>query len=102
MKNEKITLSKNGEFSVGKLIEYFQTVLGVMLSPVKGQHNTYWLSARTVDGKRLEVVDGPKYYKLVFDEYGVEIVCNGMINGFHMKANIMGWIKEEIAARKVA
>jgi hypothetical protein len=102
MKNEKITLSKNGEFSVGKLIEYFQTVLGVMLSPVKGQYNTYWLSARTVDGKRLEVVDGPKYYKLVFDEYGVEIVCNGMFNAYSMKSNIVQWIKEEVAARKVA
>jgi len=48
------------------------------------------------------VVDGPKYYKLVFDEYGVEIVCNGMFNAYSMKSNIVQWIKEEVAARKVA
>jgi hypothetical protein len=95
MMNEKITLSEDGDIPVSKLIEYFQTVLGVMLSPVRGQYNTYWLSGRRIDGETYSMVDGSKYYKLVFDNYGVEIVCNGMINGFHMRIQIMDWIKED-------
>ena len=46
------------------------------------------------DGSVYDLIDGPKYYKLVFDEYGVEIVCNGMINGFHMRMSLVDWIKE--------
>jgi|TARA_B110001454_G_scaffold164448_1_gene154039 hypothetical protein len=102
MMNEKITISKDGDIPVSKLIEYFQSVLGVMLSPVRGQYNTFWLSGRRIDGETLSVVDGSKYYKLVFDNYGVEIVCNGMINGFHMKSQIMDWIREEEVTKKVA
>ena len=100
--NDKIVLSKNGDFSVSKLVEYFQTVLGLCLNPVQGQYNTFWLSARKVDGKRLDIVDGPKYYKIVFDEYGVEVKCGGMFNAYSMRSNIIQWIKEEVATRKAA
>ena len=100
--NEKIILSKNGDFSVSKLIGYFQDALGLCLNPVQGQYNTFGFYARKVDGKRLEVVDGPKYYKIVFDEYGIDVKCNGMINAFHMRSQILDWIKEEVATRKAA
>ena len=99
---EKLILSKDGGLPISKLIEYFQTVLGVRLSPVRGQHNTFWLAGRTVDGKTMSVVDGDRYYKLVFDEYGVEVVCSGMCNAFTMKSNIMTWIREEEVTKKVA
>jgi hypothetical protein len=102
MIKEKIILSKNGDFSVSKLIEYFQNVLGLCLNPVSGQHNTFWLYARKVDGKRLYIIDGPKYYKIVFDTYGIEVRCGGHFNAFSMKSNIVQWIKEEVASRKAA
>ena len=99
---EKLILSKNGDFSVSTLIEYCQSNLGMCLNPVSGQYNTFWLYARKVDGKRLEVVDGPKYYKIVFDTYGIEVKCSGMFNAYSMKSNIVQWIKEEVATREAA
>ena len=100
MIKQKLILSKNGDFSVTKLIEYFQNVLGLCLNPVSGQPNTFWLYARKVDGRRLDVIDGPKYYKIVFDTYGIEVRCGGHFNAFSMKSNIVQWIKDEVATRK--
>ena len=96
---DKIILSENGNFSVSKLVEYFQTVLGLRLSPVQGQYNTFWLTGRLVDGSTSGMIDGPKYYKLVFDEYGVEVKCSGMFNAFSMRSNIIQWVKEEVSTR---
>ena len=96
MNKEMIVLSKEGKLDVDKVVEFFLQWVGIHLVSVKGQLNSYWLMGK--DG--YDMMDGKKYYKLVFDSYGVKIVCPGMINGFSMKAHLAGWIKEAIDARK--
>jgi len=95
---EKLTLSKKGLLDVPKVVKTFKDVLGYDLTPVKGQYNSYWFAG--VNG--VEALSGPKYYKLVFDGYGIEIECNGMINAFHMLHWMVDDIKEEIKKRKSA
>ena len=93
--SEKIGLSKEGKLDPNKVAAFFADVVGCVLTPVNNQYNSYWFSGmRNDDGSVYDLIDGPKYYKLVFDEYGVEIVCNGMINGFHMRMSLVDWIKE--------
>ena len=85
---EKLSLSKKGLLDVNKVVSFFMDVLGYDLIPVKGQDNSYWFSG--ING--VEALSGPKYYKLIFDNWGVEIDCIGMINAFHMKH----WIADDI------
>ena len=93
--SEKIGLSKEGKLDPDKVTAFFADVVGCVLTPVNNQYNSYWFSGmRNDDGSVYDLIDGPKYYKLVFDEYGVEIVCNGMINGFHMRMSLVDWIKD--------
>ena len=96
MNKEMIVLSKDGKLDVDKVIEFFLQWVGIHLVSVKGQLNSYWLMGK--DG--YDMMDGKRYYKLVFSEHGVEIVCPGMCNGFSMKRHLGEWIKEAIEARK--
>ena len=96
MNKEMIVLSKEGKLDVDKVVEFFLQWVGIHLVSVKGQLNSYWLMGK--DG--YDMMDGKKYYKLVFTGYGVEIFSPGMCNGYAMKAHISEWIKEAIDARK--
>ena len=100
----EIILSKDGKLDVSKVISWCIDTLGYILVPVKGQYNTYWFSGKNVrDGqysKRMYMVDGPKYYKLVYGPKGIRIVCNGDCNAYHMKIRIGQDIKEAMDAKK--
>ena len=96
MNKEIIGLSKDGTLDVDKVVEFFQNWVGVHLIAVKGQLDSYWLMGK--DG--YDMMEGRKYYKLVFTGYGVEIVSPGMCNGYAMKCHLAEWIKEAIDARK--
>ena len=41
-------------------------------------------------------VSGNKYYKLVFDSYGIEIKCTGDYNAWSMKGTLVDWFEEGI------
>ena len=62
----------------------------VSVVPVKGQYDAYWLSGK--DG--YDMIDGNKYYKLVFDSYGIEIKCTGDYNAWSMQGTLVDWMKE--------
>lgn len=93
---EVIILSKKGLLDASKVIKFFMDVLGYDLNPVKGQDNSYWFAG--ING--VEALSGPKYYKLAFNESGIDIECNGMINAFHMKHWIADDLKKELDKRK--
>ena len=40
------------------------------------------------------MIDGNKYYKLVFDSYGIEIKCTGDYNAWSMQGTLVDWMKE--------
>lgn len=96
--NYGVILSTNGNLIVSKLMEFLQNELGYILRPVNGQYNSYWFSGKNVkDGqysKRMEMLDGPKYYKLILSSKGIEVVCAGSCNAYHMKLRIEDDIKE--------
>ena len=74
---------------------FFADVVGCVLTPVSNQYNSYWFSGmKNDDGSVYDLIDGPKYYKLVFDGYGVTVNCNGMLNAFQMRHSLADWIKE--------
>ena len=92
--SERIGLSKKGTLDPDKVVKFFIDVVGLVLTPVNGQIDSYWFSGVIFDGVEQDLVDGSKYYKLVFDGHGVTIVCNGMLNAFQMRHSLADWIKE--------
>ena len=92
--SERIGLSKKGTLDPDKVVKFFRDVVGLVLTPVNGQIDSYWFSGVIFDGFEQDLVDGPKYYKLVFDGYGVTVNCNGMLNAFQMRHSLADWIKE--------
>ena len=92
--SERIGLSKKGTLDPDKVVKFFEDVVGLVLTPVNGQIDSYWFSGVISDGFEQDLVDGPKYYKLVFDGHGVTVHCNGMLNAFQMRHSLADWIKE--------
>ena len=88
--NSKIIISREGDVSTSKLFNFLKEKVGLNLVPVKGQYDAYWLSGK--DG--YDMIDGNKYYKLVFDSYGIEIVCQGGWKSYSMQGSLVDWMKE--------
>ena len=103
--NYGVILSADGNLIVSKIIEFLQNELGYILRPVNGQYNSYWFSGKKVTNngvsKRMEMLDGPKYYKLILSNRGIEIVCSGSCNAYHMKLRIQDDIKEAMESRGI-
>ena len=100
--SEKIGLSKKGTLDPDKMVKFFEDVVGLVLTPVNGQIDSYWFSGVIFDGVEQDLVDGSKYYKLVFDGHGVTIVCNGMLNAFQMRHSLADSIKDAMDKKKAA
>ena len=100
--SERIGLSKKGTLDPDKVVKFFEDVVGLVLTPVNGQIDSYWFSGVIFDGFEQDLVDGPKYYKLVFDGYGVTVNCNGMLNAFQMRHSLADWIKDAMDKKKAA
>ena len=99
--SEKIGLSKTGKLCPNKVAAFFADVVGCVLTPVSNQYNSYWFSGmKNDDGSVYDLIDGPKYYKLVYGPKGIRIVCNGDCNAYHMKIRIAEDIKEAMDAKK--
>jgi|TARA_B110000263_G_C15276160_1_gene495982 hypothetical protein len=103
--NYGVILSADGNLIISKIIEFLQNELGYILRPVNGQYNSYWFSGKKVTNngvsKRMEMLDGPKYYKLILSNRGIEIVCSGSCNAYHMKLRIQDDIKEAMESRGI-
>ena len=100
--SERIGLSKKGTLDPDKVVKFFIDVVGLVLTPVNGQRDSYWFSGVIFDGFEQDLVDGPKYYKLVFDGYGVTVNCNGMLNAFQMRHSLADWIADGVEVYKAA
>ena len=90
--NAEIVISKEGKLSREKLLQFLLDEVGLNLVKVKGQYDSYWLSGK--DG--YDMIDGNKYYKLVFDSYGIGIKCTGDYNAWSMKGTLVNWMEEGI------
>ena len=94
--NAEIVISREGKLSISKLFNFLKEKVNLNLVPVKGQYDSYWLSGK--DG--YDMIDGNKYYKLVFDSYGIGIKCTGDYNAWSMKGTLVDWIKEGFESQK--
>ena len=63
----RIPEASDASYDSNKILNFVKG-LGWKLMPVQGAYNKFWITAKDEDGKRCEMVDGPKYYKLVVNE----------------------------------
>ena len=88
----KIVSDKQDALNPEKFVGFLKKYAKMNLVPVRGQYGKYWLSG--VNG--YDMIDGNKYYKLVFDSYGIGIKCTGDYNAFSMKGQLIEWMKAEL------
>ena len=62
----RIPEASDASYDSNKILNFVKG-LGWKLMPVQGAYNKFWITAKDEDGKRCEMVDGPKYYKLVIN-----------------------------------
>ena len=98
MKYTPISQSKTG-FSYVNETKVLETMekLGFDLRVVVGKANKYWITGRTIDGKSYDLIDGPKYYKLVVNDRDFGIESGGDFNGWLFAGDIR---KEIIKAKE--
>ena len=53
----KIGLSKKGTLAPDKVVKFFEDVVGLVLTPVNGQIDSYWFSGVIFDGVEQDLVD---------------------------------------------
>lgn len=89
MKYTPIHQSKTG-FSYVNETKVLETMekLGFDLRVVVGKANKYWITGRTIDGKSYDLIDGPKYYKLVLNRFDFGIEAPGDYNAWSMAGKI--------------
>ncbi len=89
MKYTPISQSKTG-FSYVNETKVLETMekLGFDLRVVVGKANKYWITGRTIDGKSYDLIDGPKYYKLVLNRFDFGIEAPGDYNAWSMAGQI--------------
>ena len=74
-----------------KVLNFLRDKVGLKLVPVRGKP-WYWIQGK--DG--FDLIDGPKYYKICVDKYGLSLEAPGGFNCFSMKGQLIVWIKEAI------
>ena len=74
-----------------KVIKFLKNNVGLKLAPVRGKP-WYWIQGK--DG--FDLIDGPKYYKVCVDKFGLSLEAPGGFNCFSMKGQLIDWIKEAI------
>ena len=94
----RIPEASDASYDSNKILNFVKG-LGWKLMPVQGAYNKFWITAKDEDGKRCEMVDGPKYYKLVINSRDFGIESGGDFNGWNFAGSIRKEIKE---ARKAA
>ena len=75
-----------------KVIKFLKNNVGLKLVPVRGKPWFYWIQGK--DG--YDLIDGPKYYKVCLDNFGLTIKKKKNIKCFTMKGQLIDWKKEAI------
>ena len=94
----RIPEASDASYDSNKILNFVKG-LGWKLMPVQGAYNKFWITAKDEDGKRCEMVDGPKYYKLVINSRDFGIESGGDFNGWNFASGMRKEIRE---ARKAA
>ncbi len=97
----KIPEASDASYDSNKILNFVKG-LGWKLMPVQGAYNKFWITAKDEDGKRCEMVDGPKYYKLVINSRDFGIESSGDFNGWSFASSLRQNIKESREVKKVA
>ena len=97
----RIPEASDASYDSNKILNFVKG-LGYKLMPVQGAYNKFWITAKVEDGKRYEMIDGPKYYKLVINNRDFGIECSGDFNGWSFASSFRQNIKEAREVKKVA
>ena len=90
----KIPSEAEGSYDKHKIVNFVKS-LGWNLLPVKGTYNKFWITSKKENGKRYEMIDGSKYYKLVVNDRDFGIECGGDFNGWSFAGEIRQIIKNK-------
>ena len=75
-----------------KVIKFLKNNVGLKLVPVRGKPWFYWIQGKV----GYDLIDGPKYYKVCVDKFGLSPNSHQLFNCFSMKGQLIDWIKEAI------
>ncbi len=84
-----------------KILDFVKS-LGWCLSPVQGSYNKWWITSQFVEGKRYQLMNGSKYYKLVINSSDFGIECIGDYNAWSFAGEIRREIKRQREHREAA
>ena len=97
----RIPEASDASYDSNKILNFVKG-LGYKLMPVQGAYNKFWITAKVEDGKRYEMIDGPKYDKLVINSRDFGIESGGDFNGWSFASSLRQNIKESREVKKVA
>ena len=88
----RVPKGNEGILDPQKILNFIHGI-GWRTAPVRNSYNKYWITHKVKDGKKLELIDGSKYYKLVINsnEFGIE--CGGDLNAWQFASEIRDEIK---------
>ena len=89
----KIPSEKEGSYDKNKIVNFVKS-LGWKLLPVQGTYNKFWITSKVENGKRYEMINGSRYYKLVVNDRDFGIECGGDYNGWSFAGEIRQNIKD--------
>ena len=90
----KIPSEKEGSYDKNKIVNFVKS-LGWKLLPVQGTYNKFWITAKVENGKRYEMINGSRYYKLVVNDRDFGIECGGDYNGWSFAGEIRQIIRNK-------
>ena len=90
----RIPSEKKGSYNQEKIVKFVES-LGWNLLSVQNSYNKFWITSKTVDGKRCEMMSGSRYYKLVVNDRDFGIECGGDYNGWSFASEIRQIIRNK-------
>jgi len=89
----QIPSEKEGSYDQNKIVKFVES-LGWNLLSVKNSYNKFWITSKTMNGERCELMSGSRYYKLVVNDRDFGIECGGDYNGWSFAGEIRQNIKD--------
>lgn len=90
----RIPTEKEGSYNQEKIVKFVKG-LGWNLLSVQGTYNKFWITSKTMNGERCELMSGSRYYKLVVNDRDFGIECGGDYNGWSFAGEIRDIIRNK-------
>lgn len=90
----RIPTEKEGSYNQEKIVKFVKS-LGWNLLSVQGTYNKFWITSKTMNGERCELMSGSRYYKLVVNDRDFGIECGGDYNGWSFAGEIRDIIRNK-------